>query len=106
MARPHKVGHILQAEGADPARDRVVIEINGVQMIIVGVSSPSQAATTAVELVEADHVALIELDGGLEVTGASQVIDAIQGAVPVGAVMFGAESITSAAAFIARYDAS
>ena len=105
MANPHRGGKTLPADGADPARDRAVLEINGVRMIIVVVGDASQAAATAVDLVEADHVALIELDGGLGVTGASRVIAAIEGAVPVGVVMFGAESLTDVAAFIARYDA-
>jgi hypothetical protein len=34
-----------------------------------------------------------------------KVVEAVKGAVPVGAVMFGAESLVSAAAFIKRYDA-
>jgi hypothetical protein len=49
--------------------------------------------------------ALIKLDGGDGVSAAAHVIDAINRAVPVGAVMFGAESLTNAADFLARYEA-
>jgi pentose-5-phosphate-3-epimerase len=82
-----------------------MLEINGVRMIIVVVPDAAKVAAIAVELVEKENVALIELDGGLGVSGAAQVIDAIKDAVPVGAVMFGAESLINAADFIARYDA-
>ena len=69
MVGPHNVGHILQVEGADPQRDRVVLEIFGVRTIIVVVSDPEQAAAIAVELGDKEGVALIELDGGLGVSG-------------------------------------
>lgn len=65
----------------------------------------TQAAAIAVELVETEGVALIELDGGLGLSRAARVIEAVRGAVPVGAVMFGAESLAGAADFVARYNA-
>jgi hypothetical protein len=71
----------------------------------VVVGEQEQAAPIAARLVEEDDVALIELDGGLGPVWAARVIDAVQGAVPVGAVMFGAESLAGAAVFGARYDA-
>jgi Family of unknown function (DUF6506) len=82
-----------------------VLDINGVRSIVVAVANPDQAAAVAVELVEQDEVALIELDGGLGMSGAARVIDAVDGKVPLGAAMFGAESLTAAAGFIARYNA-
>ena len=37
VVKPHSVGHILQVEGADPKRDRVVLEISGVRSVIAAV---------------------------------------------------------------------
>jgi hypothetical protein len=105
MVKPHSVGRLLQVEGADPIRDRTVLHINGVRSIVVVAADSDQAAAVALELVEQDGVALIELDGGLGMSGAAQIIGAIAGAVPVGAVMFGAKSLTAAAEFIARHNA-
>ncbi|MGH3090519.1 MAG: hypothetical protein ACRDSJ_24845 [Rubrobacteraceae bacterium] len=68
--------HLLHSEGADPAADRIVREDGRVRMIIVFVP-------VAVELVENEGV---------------QLIEAVDGRAPVGAVMFGAESLEGAAA--------
>jgi hypothetical protein len=105
MVKPHSVGHLLLVEGADAGRDRAVLEINGVRMIVVAVPDVAQAISVAAELIESEAVALIELDGGFGVAGTAQMIDAIKGAVPVGAVTFGAESLSGIADFIARYQA-
>jgi hypothetical protein len=105
MVKPHTVGHIRYVEGADPARDRFVLEVGGVRTIVVFVADREQAVSIAAQLVDTDGVALIELDGGLGAIGYARVVEVIRGAVPVGAVMFGAESLASAANFAARYDA-
>jgi hypothetical protein len=105
MPKPHAVGHILLVKGADPNRDRAVFEIGGVRTIIVVVPEPEQAPMMAARLVEEEGVALIELDGGLGPKWTSKVVEAIKGAIPVGAVMFGAESLVGAADFIKRYNA-
>lgn len=97
--------HLLHSEGADPAVDRIVREDGRVRMIIVFVPEPSAAPPVAVELVENEGVQLIELDGGLGSVWAAKVIEALDGRVPVGAVMFGAESLEGAAAYGARYEA-
>ena len=74
MVKPHSVGHILCVEGADPARDRVVLEINGVRTVIVVVPTADQAPGIAARLIEKDGMALIELDGGIGATGAARVV--------------------------------
>jgi Family of unknown function (DUF6506) len=104
MVKPHNVGHILQVDGADPERDRAVFEIGGVRTIVVVVPDPAQAAAVAAELIEEESVALIEVDGGLGITGAARVVEAVAGAVPSGAVMFGAESLVGAGEFVTRYN--
>lgn len=95
--------HILHCEGADPRVDRLVKETGKVRMIIVFVPEPATAPEVAAELLEADGVDLIELDGGLGPLWTARVLDAVDGRVPVGAVMFGAESLAGAAAFGADY---
>jgi hypothetical protein len=103
MAKAHAVGHILFVEGADPERDRVVLDIGPIRTIIVAVPHPRLAPAVASDLVEEDGVTLIEVDGGLGQVWAARVIEAVGDAVPIGAVMFGAESLASAAAFAERY---
>lgn len=97
--------HILHSEGANPAFDRVVREDGRVRMIVVFVPEPSAAVSVAVELIENEGVEMIELDGGLGAIWAGKVVEATDGRVPVGAVMFGAESLDGAAEYGARYEA-
>jgi hypothetical protein len=105
MVKPHSVGHVRYVEGADPTRDRFVLDVGGVRTIVVFVADEEEAAATAAQLVEDDGVVLIELDGGLGAVGYARVIESVRGSVPVGAVMFGAESLAGAADFAARYEA-
>jgi hypothetical protein len=105
MPKPHTVGHILLVKGADSVRDRAVFEIAGVRTIVVVVPEPEHAPVMAAWLVEEEGASLIELDGGLGPKWTAKVVEAVKGVVPVGAVMFGAESLISAAAFIKRYNA-
>jgi len=97
--------HILMLEGTDPAVDRIVKEDGRVRMIIVFVPEPSAVAPVAVDLVDTAGVELIELDGGLGPAWAANVIEATGGRIPVGSVMFGAESLVGAASYGARYEA-
>jgi len=97
--------HILMLEGMDTPVDRIVREDGRVRMIIVFVSEPAMVAQVAVDLVNEDGVELIELDGGLGPVWAANVIEAIDGRIPVGFVTFGAESLRGAAAYGARYEA-
>ena len=59
---------------------------------MVGVSRPEQALPVAKAMV-ADGVQLIELCGGFGPIWTARVIEAIAGAVPVGSVAYGPESI-------------
>lgn len=62
------------------------------EMIVVGVSTPAQGAQVARSLV-ADGVQLIELCGGFGPGGTAAVLAAVEGAVPVGSVGYGHESV-------------
>jgi hypothetical protein len=77
-----------------------VLDINGVRSIVVAAANPDQVAAVAVEPVERDEVALIEVDGGLGMSGAARVMNAVDSKVPVEAVMLGAVSLTGEAEFI------
>jgi hypothetical protein len=50
--------------GTDPHTDRTVIERDGLRTVLVPVPDESQAPAIAVELIESDAIALLELCGG------------------------------------------
>lgn len=75
----------------DPTAETVV-ETAACRSVFVGVDRPDQAPDAARRLV-ADGVQLIELCGGFGPVWAARVIEAIAGAVPVGAVGYGPEAV-------------
>jgi Family of unknown function (DUF6506) len=88
---------------ADPHADRVVLERGGLRTILVPVAEESSAPAVAAELVEHDRVELLELCGGFSAVDAAQVIEAVDGRVPVGHVAYALESVDGAAAYKARF---
>jgi hypothetical protein len=88
----HRFGFIVTGQGLDPSVHRVEMKAPTFTMIAVGVARASEAPAVARALV-ADGVQLIELCGGFGPGGTSRVIEAIEGAVPVGAVGYGPESV-------------
>ncbi|MEU6999980.1 DUF6506 family protein [Nonomuraea sp. NPDC046570] len=91
------MGSVRAIINLDPM-DRVV-QVNGDhRMTIVGVPDNVAAARAALELI-GDGARSVELCGGFGPAAAARVIEAIDGRVPVGTVMFGMESLTS----VARY---
>jgi hypothetical protein len=91
--------------GADPVADRFVIDRDGQRTTLVPVPDESVAAEVAVALVN-EGAQLIELCGGFPMTAAARVVEAVGGRIPVGWVSFGVESVTSAAAYKARFEAA
>jgi hypothetical protein len=87
-----KFGFIVTGGELDPAKHRVTMESPSFTMVAVGVSRAEQGVAVARELV-ADGVQLIELCGGFGPVWTARVIEAIQGAVPVGSVGYGPEAI-------------
>lgn len=61
-------------------------------MNVVGVTHPSEGVDAAREMVR-EGIQLIELCGGFGPQWAGRIIDAIEGAVPLGTVAYGPESI-------------
>jgi hypothetical protein len=89
---------IYVAPDTDPVADRVVIERGGMRNTLVPVPDPSMTAELAVELVD-EGAQLIEICGVHGPVFLAQVIEAVGDRVPVGAVMFGAESVDKLAEF-------
>ncbi len=96
----HHWGFIFDGPGLDPKKDRMVIDRGGIRTVLVGVPSVSEAANTAVELVE-ESAQFLELCGGFGPAGAARVIEAVGDRVAVGFVSFGAESLSKIAAVFA-----
>jgi hypothetical protein len=87
-----RFGFIVTGNGYDPAEHVATLASPRITTTIVGVSRPEQAPAVAKAMV-ADGVQLIELCGGFGPVWTARVIEAIDGAVPVGAVAYGPESI-------------
>lgn len=87
-----RFGFIVTGNGYDPAEHRVTMSSPQITTIMVGVAKPEQAVPVARAMV-ADGVQLIELCGGFGPIWTARVIEAIGGAIPVGAVGYGPESI-------------
>ncbi|UZD69363.1 DUF6506 family protein [Brucella sp. JSBI001] len=96
---------IILWEDADPKTDRTVRETAQEKLTIAFVPTVEAAATVASELVE-DGAELIELCGGFGLDAGAVVSRAVDGRAAVGAVAFGIESITQAAAYKAKFEAA
>jgi len=89
--------------GTDPHADRTVVERDGMRTILVPVPDESQAPAVALDLVESDGAALLELCGGFSAVDAARVVEAVQGRVPVGHVAYALESVDGASRYKARF---
>jgi hypothetical protein len=83
---------IYLAGGCDPDRDTTIIDTGASRTVLVGVSTPDHAPKVAARLV-AHGAQLIELCGAFGPVWTAQVIAAVDGAVPVGAVGYGPEAV-------------
>jgi len=87
-----RFGFIVKGAGYDPAKHTVTLASAEITTVMVGVATPEQALPVARAMV-ADGVQLLELCGGFGPIWTAQVIAAIDGKIPVGAVAYGPESI-------------
>lgn len=92
---------IFDLEGADPAKDRVVTAYDGSSTTVVA-SDPSAVVETARHAVDAG-ADQIELCGAMGPLPHARVRQAVGDRVPVGAVMYGFESLTGVAEYKRRY---
>jgi len=83
---------IVSAPGLDPNTHTTSYDTDGCKSVIVGVSKPEEGVAVAERLV-ADGVQLIELCGGFGPLWTAKILSAIDGAVPVGSVGYGPESV-------------
>ncbi|MBK9036839.1 MAG: hypothetical protein IPL61_37250 [Myxococcales bacterium] len=83
---------LYTAPGAPPEGVVSVVETPQCRTVLVGVPDVATAVRLAPGLV-ADGAQLIEVCGGFGPIGTARVLDAIGGAVPVGAVGYGPESV-------------
>jgi hypothetical protein len=90
-------------EGADARTDRMVRETAHERLTIAFVPDVESAAGVAVELAEGG-TELIELCGGFGLEAGAVVSRAVAGRAAVGAVTFGIESLTQAAAYKAKFE--
>jgi hypothetical protein len=96
-----RFGFIVTGAGLDVSRSRSVLASDRFEMVTIGVASPAQGPDAARQLL-ADGVQLIELCGGFGPLGTAAVLTAVNGAVPVGSVSYGPESIGAMHALFAQ----
>ncbi|HEV7233809.1 MAG TPA: DUF6506 family protein [Sphingorhabdus sp.] len=95
---------IILWENADPQSDRINRETNHEALTIAFVPNIEAAASVAAEMVD-QGVELVELCGGFGLEAGAIVARAVDGRAAVGAVSFGIDSITQAAAYKAKFEA-
>jgi hypothetical protein len=88
-----RFGFIVTGAGLDPDEHRTTISSDRFRGVMVGVTEPAQALPVARQMV-ADGIQLIELCGGFGPVWTAKVIEAIDGAIPVGSVGYGPEAIS------------
>lgn len=93
---------IYEVPGADPALDRTVVgtDAGSTTTLVAADGEAIEAAAVGAADAGADR---IELCGGLGVAWQARVIDLVGSRVPVGAVMYGFESLEGVADYKARY---
>jgi 2-keto-3-deoxy-6-phosphogluconate aldolase len=85
-------GFIYTAAGSAAGGEVNVVETGKCRTVLVGLEKPEEAIEVARRLV-GEGVQLIELCGGFGPVWAGRIIEAIDGAVPVGTVGYGPEAV-------------
>lgn len=85
-------GFIYTAAGSAAGGEVNVVDTGACRSVFIGVTKPEEGVEAARKLV-ADGVQLIELCGGFGPVWGGRIIDAIDGAVPVGTVGYGPEAV-------------
>ncbi|MFE1175230.1 DUF6506 family protein [Streptomyces sp. NPDC058773] len=85
-------GFICTAAGSAAEGDVHVVDTGECRTVLVGVEKPEQALAAARRLL-GEGVQLIELCGGFGPVRAGRIIEATDGAVPVGTVGYGPEAV-------------
>lgn len=110
--------YLFEHPGADPERDRMVLDSGGVRSLVVAVPGTDAAPAVAAALVRDEGVGLIELCGGFGSAAVAAVAAAVgdvavgegavgeAGQVAVGHVVFGVDQVLAAAAYAAAASAT
>ncbi|UNO42208.1 DUF6506 family protein [Streptomyces sp. MST-110588] len=96
MALTH-FGFLYTATGSPAGGHVSVVDTGKCRCVFVGVENPEEGIEIARRLVD-EGVQLIELCGGFGPVWAGRIVEAIDGAVPVGAVGYGPEAVHQVAA--------
>lgn len=91
---------IYTAPGLEESGRTTVVETRECRTLLVGVPNVDAGVRFAATL--DDSVQMIELCGGFGPKGTARVIEATQGRVPVGAVVYGPESVDGVHAIFSR----
>ena len=93
-------GFIYTAAGSSPEGTITRQDTGACRTVLVGIPGPEYVIGVAKRLVH-DGIQLIELCGGFGPIWAGKVIEAIDGAVPVGTVAYGPEAVDQVHAIFA-----
>ncbi|MGW5616399.1 DUF6506 family protein [Streptomyces sp. NPDC003877] len=91
---------IYTADGSASGGEVNIVDSGACRTVFVGVAKPEEGVEVARRMV-AEGVQLIELCGGLGPVWAGRIIEAIDGAVPVGVVGYGPEAVDQVHAIFA-----
>ena len=105
--------YLFEHPGADPERDRMVLDSGGVRSLLVAVPGTAAAPAVAAALVRDEGAGLIELCGGFGsadvaavTTAVGDAASGVAGQVAVGHVVFGVDQVLAAAAYAAAASAT
>lgn len=101
--REHLGLHVEHAD-SEPAGDRVVVEADGVRVLLVPVPSGAEMPAVAERLATGEGSILLQLCGGMsvETVGRSRLVGA--GRAAVGHVTFAGDFLLSAAAYVRSFE--
>lgn len=98
-----RYGFILKGPGYDPEEHRAVLDSGSFRTQVVAVSSTEQACAAARILFD-QGIQILELCGGFDQEAASRVVEALEGRIPVGRVVFDPVEARKAAATLTAQD--
>jgi hypothetical protein len=87
-----KMGFLVCGPGLQLSQHRASISSGNFELLVVGMSRPSDGPGAAQQLIT-EKIQLLEICGGFGPIWTAKIIEAIDGCVPVGSVSYGPEAI-------------